>query len=94
MRVMFLCVILLFGTTAYAQQCAECILADACIKEYTRATSKIKTDYKKSLADRRKGREQTLRERYSQRGVVADEGVGTVIKLEIDKLRDCLSRVR
>jgi hypothetical protein len=94
MRVMFLSLILLLGTSAHAQQCAECSLADACIKEYSRATTKIKADYKKGIAEQRKGREQSLREHFSPRATVTQEGLGQAIWSEIGKLGDCLSKVR
>lgn len=86
---------LFFGATAYAQECRECVLADACIKEYTRTTTQLKRDYKKGTAELRKGREQTLREQFSPRMALADQGdLGTVIASEIDKLRDCLGKIR
>ena len=95
MRLFVLTTMLFFGTAAYAQDCRECVLADACIKEYTRATAQIKKDYKKGAAELRKGREQTLREQFSPRMTLANQGdLGTVIASEIDKLRDCLGKVR
>jgi hypothetical protein len=94
MRILFLPIIFLFGSVAQAQQCVECSSADACIKEYTRATTKIKAEYKKGVADQRKGREQTLREHFSPRATLADESLGQAIGPQIDKLKDCLSKVR
>ena len=92
----FVLVIMLFScAAAYAQECKECVLADACIKEYTRATTQIKKDYKKGVAELRKGREQTLRDQFSPRMTLANQGdLGTVIASEIDKLRDCLGKIR
>ena len=88
--------ILLFSSyAAYAQQCQQCPLADACIKEYMRATTKIKADYKKGVAELHKGREQTMRQQFSPRMALADQGdLGAVIQTEIDKLKDCLSKIR
>jgi hypothetical protein len=95
MRAFVLITMLFFGAAAHAQQCPECLLADACIKEYTRATAKIKADYKKGAAELRKGREQTLRDQFSPRLTLANQGdLGAVIASEIDKLRDCLGKVR
>ena len=95
MRFFFLTIVLFFGTAAYAQECQECVLADACIKEYTRSTSQIKKDYRKGAAVLRKGREQTMREQFSPRMALANQGdLGTVIASEIDRLRDCLSKIR
>ena len=94
MRIFLISIMFLFASGAHAQQCPECILADACIKEFTQATSKIKAENKKAIADRQKGREQTLRDRFSQRGELVDQGLGALVWLEIDKLKDCLSKVR
>lgn len=94
MRVLILLVIILFGSAANAQQCAECSSADACIKDYTRATTKIKAEYKKGIADQRKGREQTLREHFSPRVTLAQESLGQAIGSQIDKLKDCLGKIR
>jgi hypothetical protein len=95
MRFFFLTIVLFFGTAAYAQECRECLLADACIKEYTRATAQIKKEYKRGAAELRKGREQTLRQQFSPRMALANQGdLGTVIASEIDKLSDCLGKIR
>jgi hypothetical protein len=86
---------LFFGCTAHAQECPQCSSADACIKEYTRATAKITADYKKGVAKLRKGRKKTLREQFSPRMTLADQGsLGAAIQPEIDKLRDCLGKMR
>jgi hypothetical protein len=95
MRAFVLMTMLFFGGGAYAQECKECVLADACMKEYTRATTQIKKDYKKGVAELRKGREQTLRDQFSPRMTLANQGnLGAVIASEIDKLRDCLGKIR
>ena len=95
MRAFLFLIVFLFGGAANAQQCAQCISADACIKDYTRATAKIKSDYKKGAADARKEREQTLRDRFLPRAAVASpESFEQAIRVEIDKLKDCLSKGR
>lgn len=96
MRVFILSLsIFLLTGAASAQQCAQCALTDACIKEYTQATAKIKKDYKKGAAEQQKGREQTLSQRFSERAVLAGQGsLDSAIAPEIDKLKDCLSRVK
>jgi hypothetical protein len=95
MRVIFVLVIVLFANSASAQQCPQCAAADACIKDYTRAITKIKSDYKKGVADQRKGREQSLRDRFSPRSAVTDQdGLDQTIRSEIDTLKECLGKVR
>jgi len=86
---------LLFASAAGAQQCPQCTSADACIREYKRATTKLQADYTKGLAEQRKGREQTLRDNFSPRTALANEGnLGGVIQTEIDKLKDCLGKIK
>jgi hypothetical protein len=95
MRALFFLIILLFGGAANAQQCAQCSLADACIRDYTRAIAKIKAEYKKGVADQRKGREQTLRDRFSPPTVLANpESFERAIRAEIDSLKDCLGKIK
>ena len=95
MRALFALIMFLFGSAASAQQCPQCTAADACIKDYTRAIAEIKSDYKKGLADQRKGREQSLRDRFSPRSAVADrDSLDQAIRSEIERLRDCLGKVR
>jgi len=78
---------------ANAQQCSKCLLADACIKQYSQVTAKIQKDYKKAVAEQRKGREQPLAQRFSERAVVAGN-LDAMIYSEIEKLKDCLSKIR
>ena len=95
MRVLFVVIIILSGNAALAQQCPQCSAADACIKDYTRAVTKIKSDYKKGVAAQRKGREQSLGDRFSPKSAVTDQGsLEQAIQSEIEKLKDCLSKVR
>lgn len=95
MRVLFFLIILLFGAGANAQHCTQCSSADACIRDYTRAIAKLKAEYKKGVADQRKGREQTLRDRYSPRAAVADqESFGAAVQLEIGRLKNCLGKIK
>ena len=95
MRILIVPILVLFGCAASAQQCPQCTAADACIKDYTRAVAKIKSDYRKGVADQRKGREQSLRDRFSARSAVTDPGkLEQAIRSEIERLRDCLGKSR
>lgn len=94
MRILFI-LIVLFGSAANAQECPQCSAADTCIKDYTRAVAKIKADYKKGVADQRKGREQSLGDRFSPRSAVTDRNsLEQAVQSEIDKLKECLGKVR
>ena len=83
----------LSASSVNAQQCSKCLLADACIKQYSQVTAKIQKDYKKAVAEQRKGREQPLAQRFSERAVVAGN-LDAMIYSEIEKLKDCLSKIR
>jgi hypothetical protein len=95
MRILLFVLVFLLGSAANAQQCTQCLSADACIRDYTRSTTKIKADYRKGAADQRKEREQTLRDRFSPRAAVTSpEEFEQAIRVEIDKLKDCLSKTK
>jgi hypothetical protein len=89
----FVLAMLLSVKAANAQQCSKCLLADACIKQYSQATAKIQKDYKKAVAEQRRGREQPLGQRFSEPAVVVGN-FDALIHSEIDKLKDCLTRIR
>ena len=55
--------------------------------------AKIKRDYKKAIAEQRKGREQALGQRFSEPAVVAGN-FDALIFSEIEKLKDCLTKIR
>ena len=82
----------LSASAANAQQCSRCLLADACIKQYSQVTAKIQKDYKKAVAEQRRGREQPLGQRFSERAVVAGN-FDALIDSEIEKLKDCLTKI-
>ena len=82
----------LSASAANAQQCSKCLLADACIKQYSQVTTKIQKDFRKAAAEQRKGREQPLGQRFSERAVVAGN-LDALIYSEIEKLKDCLSKI-
>ena len=94
MRAFAVLTLLFFASATQAQQCPECVSADTCIKDFARATAQIKSDFKKGVAEQRKGREQTLRQQFAPRATLASEGdLGAVIRVEIDKLKDCLAKI-
>ena len=95
MRIFIALIGIVFATAAQAQQCPQCTAADSCIRDYTRAVAKVKIDYRKGMAEQRKGRERSLRDHFSSRVTLADEGnISAAVQLEVDKLKDCLARIR
>jgi len=86
-------IMLVFGSAAYAQECPQCAAADVCIKDFTRAVAAIRSDYRKGVADQRKGREQSLRDRFSPRSAVTDrDNLEQAVRSEIEHLKDCLGK--
>ena len=84
MKVFFyLIAFLLGGAVANAQQCPQCSAADACIRDYTRNTTKLKADQTRAIAALRKGAGQMAP------GNQADLSV----QKEIDNLKDCLGKI-
>jgi hypothetical protein len=79
-------------SAAHAQQCSRCLLADACIKQFSQVTTKIQKDYRKAATEQGKGREQPLGQRFSEPAVVVGN-LDALIHSEIEKLKDCLSKI-
>jgi hypothetical protein len=72
------------GSPANAQQCPQCSAADMCIREYTRGATKLKADHIRAIAAQRKDVGQTAQ---------ADQ-TNFSVQPEIDKLKDCLGKIR
>jgi hypothetical protein len=84
MRALFFLAALLISGSVNAQQCPQCSAADACIREYVRNVTKIKADsVRETSARRQAGDDQT----YSI------DRAPSVLP-DIDKLIDCLGKVR
>lgn len=96
MRIGLTLIFLFMVSGAYAQQCGECTLADACIKEYLQKIAKIKAENKHSIEDWQKGaRENKLSADLSRRGTLQlQESLGTIVRFEIEKLKDCLGKIK
>ncbi len=89
----------LLASGASAQQCPECTLADACIREYSAAVAKIRSEASTAEADLQKSmREMKLGETgdsLSQRGAfVLRENAKVLVRFEIDALKECLGKIR
>jgi hypothetical protein len=77
-------VFLLVSSAASAQQCAQCTAASGCIREFDRTITKLKADRVRLVAAQR-----TVGAQPSQT-VQGALSVGQ----EIDKLKDCLGKIR
>lgn len=75
---------LLFVSTATAQQCSQCSAVDTCIREYMRAATKLRADHIKAMADQQKD--------VGQTGSINKDSFS--IQSEVDKLKDCLGKIR
>jgi len=83
MRALLFLAALLISSSANAQQCPQCSAADACISDYTRGATKIKADHVRAIAAQRKAGDQT-----------GPTDQGPSVQPDIDKLKDCLGKIR
>lgn len=83
MRALLFLAALLISSSANAQQCPQCSAADACIREYTRSATKIKADHVRAIAAQRKAGDQT-----------GPTDQSPSVQPDIDKLKDCLGKIR
>ena len=90
---------LLAMSGAYAQQCGECTLADACIREYSRAVAKTKAEAKKGIHEfQSRIGETNLSEsdsiNLSRRGTgLIQKNSNMVVRLQIETLKECLGKI-
>lgn len=99
MRTILAFVVALAANSAYAQQCPECTLAEACIGAYSAAVAKIKSQTSKGVTDFQKGmREMNLGQKgdnLSQRGAIQMlENMKLEVRFEIEGLKECLGKIR
>jgi len=99
MRVILALIVASLASSAYAQQCPECTLADACLREYSAAVTKIRADAQKREADHQKAmRDLNLGKKgddLAQRGTLQmRENMKFLVRLEIDALKECLGKIR
>ena len=97
MRMALIGIFLLTAGVAVAQECPECAAADACVRNYSRATEKNKQESRKRVDEYRKGmRELKLKDGsdLARRGVEQmEKNLQVQFRLDIEELKKCLAKI-
>ncbi len=86
---------LLASSAAAAQECQTCSLADACIKTYLKATSDVQRATKLGIRDWKQNLDKKASSEFASKGTLAlEDAMESQIRLELERLKDCLTKIR
>jgi hypothetical protein len=86
---------LLACSAAAAQECQTCSLADACIKTYLKATSDVQKATRLGIRDWKQNLDKKASAEFSSKGTLAlQDAMESQIRLELERLKDCLVKIR
>ena len=86
---------LLASSAAAAQECQTCSLADACIKTYLKATSDVQKATKLGIRDWKQNLDKKASSEFASKGTLAlEDAMESQIRLELERLKDCLTKIR
>jgi hypothetical protein len=95
MRVLAATLTLLVSSAAAAQECQTCSMADACIKAYLKATSQAQSATKQAIRDWKQNLARTASAELSSRGTLAlQDAMETQVRSELERLKECLAKIR
>jgi hypothetical protein len=95
MKVLPATLILLVSSVAAAQECKTCTMADACIKTYLKAGSEAQTATKQAIRDWKQNLDRKASAELASRGTTAlQDAMETQVRSELDRLKDCLAKIR
>ena len=86
---------LLASTAAAAQDCQTCSIADTCIKTYLKATSDVQRATKLGIRDWKQNLDKKASAEFASKGTLAlEDAMESQIRLELERLKDCLAKIR
>jgi len=95
MKVLAATLTLLVSSAAAAQECKTCSMADACTKTYLKATSEAQTATKQAVRDWKQNLDRKASAEFSSRGTTAlQDAMEGQVRLELDRLKECLAKIR
>jgi len=95
MKALAATIALLASSAAAAQECQTCSSADACIKTYLKATSDAQKATKQGIRDWKQNLDKKASAEFSSKGTLAlQDAMESQIRLELDRLKDCLAKIR
>jgi hypothetical protein len=95
MKVFAATLILLVSSAAAAQECQTCSMADACIKGYLKATAEAQSATKQAIRDWKQNLDRKASAELSSRGTLAlQDAMESQVRLELERLKECLAKIR
>ena len=95
MKVLPATLILLVSTAAVAQECKTCSMADACLKQYLKAASEAQAATKQAIRDWKQNLDRKASAELSSRGTAAlQDAMEAQVRLELERLKECLAKIR
>ena len=86
---------LLVSSAVAAQECPTCSMADSCIKTYLKAASEAQRATKQAIRDWKQNLDRTASKELASRGMLAlQDAMETQVRLELERLKECLAKGR
>ncbi|MET4020777.1 hypothetical protein [Bradyrhizobium sp. S3.2.12] len=95
MRVPTAILALLLSSPVAAQECQTCSMADACTKEYSKATLEAQRATKQAIRDWKQNLDRKASAELSSRGILAlQDAMEAQVRSELERLKECLAKIR
>ena len=95
MKVLAATLTLLVSSAAAAQECQTCSMADACTKTYLKAASEAERATKQAIRDWKENLDKKASAEFSSKGTLALQNtMETQVSSDIERLKECLTRIR
>jgi len=95
MKVLAATFTLLVSSTAAAQECKTCSMADACITAYHNAASEAQRATKQAIRDWKQNLDRKASAELSSRGTLAlQDAMETQVSSDLERLKECLAKIR
>ena len=86
---------LLASSAATAQECQTCSMAEACITTYLKTASQAQKVTKQAIRDWKQNLDRKASAELSSKGTIAlQDAMESQICLELDRLNECLAKIR
>jgi membrane-bound lytic murein transglycosylase B len=95
MRIPAAILALLVSSAAAAQECQTCSMADSCIATYVKATAQAQKATKQGIRDWKQNLDKKASAELFSKGTLAlQDAMETQVRLELQRLKECLANIR
>ena len=95
MRVLAATLTLLVSSAAAAQECQTCSMADSCMTTYVKAASQAQKATKQAIRDWKQDLDRKASAELFSKGTRAlQDAMETQVRLELQRLKECLANIR